>query len=170
MKYLAQVLAYGAFMLLVGVFSAWPDFALRKAGEGKVTLAFSHAGQLLGECRQLSQEELQALPPNMRNPLDCPRGRHDVVVSFVVDGEEVFSRAMPPTGVWGDGEASIYHRLPMAGGAHSVFIGMADSGRESGFDYELDTALDVRDGDHIVIEFDALARKFILKGSVDAID
>lgn len=170
MKYLAQAAAYGFFMLLVAVFSAWPRFDLRGQGEGKVSLAFSHAGKLLGECRRLTQEELQALPPNMRNPVDCPRGRHDIFVSFMIDGRQVLARQLPPTGIWGDGEASIYQRFPLAGGEHSLFVGLTDSGREDVFDYEFAARLLVRDGDHIVIEFDSLQEGFVLKGNNDELD
>jgi hypothetical protein len=170
LKYPAQAIAYGLFMLLVGLFSAWPQFDLRNEGDGKLSLALSHAGKLLGECRRLTPEELQALPPNMRNPVDCPRGRHDIFVSLQIDGQEVYAKVLPPTGIWGDGEASVYHRLPIAGGEHSLFVGLADSGREDGFDYEYVTQFFIRDGDHVVIEFDSMSQGFVLKGGVDAID
>jgi hypothetical protein len=41
-----------------------------------VKLSMSHLGGR--ECRKRTPEELQKLPPNMRAPLDCPRGRSDI--------------------------------------------------------------------------------------------
>ena len=45
-----------------------------------VSLSFSRAGQRIRECRRLTQEELNRLPPNMRKPEDCPRERLPVRV------------------------------------------------------------------------------------------
>ena len=45
----------------------------RDRGQAMVSVSFSHAGQRIQECRILTQEELNKLPPNMRKPEDCPR-------------------------------------------------------------------------------------------------
>jgi hypothetical protein len=73
MRFAGQALAYLLFAALVGVFSVWPKFRLLQPSEALISLTFSHAGQRVGECRQLSQQELNELPPSMRRPADCPR-------------------------------------------------------------------------------------------------
>ena len=76
MKYAGQLIAYAAFFVLVAALSVRPELRLLGDQQAIVSLSFSHAAQRIGECQRLSQEELMALPPNMRKPDRCPRERH----------------------------------------------------------------------------------------------
>ena len=73
MKILYQAIAYAAFVTVVATFSVWPSLRLLGADEALLSVSFSHAAERIGECRRLSQEELNELPPNMRRPDECPR-------------------------------------------------------------------------------------------------
>jgi hypothetical protein len=68
MKLVGQVVLYAAFFALLGVLSVRPRLHLMADDEAIVSISFSHAAKRVGECRRLSQEELMALPPNMRKP------------------------------------------------------------------------------------------------------
>ena len=160
---LKKAAAYAAFAVLIGVFSVWPRYRLINDDEAIVSLTFSHAGQRLQKCRTLSQEELQKLPPNMRNPSDCPRGRHPVEVSFSIDGVEVYHQAHKPSGIWADGESTVYRRETVQAGTHRFTIGMSDSERTGGFDYEQSQQIDLRSGQHLVVEFDQGQQEFIFR-------
>jgi hypothetical protein len=145
------------------VFTIWPRFSQLQEGNAIISLTFSHAGQRVRECRKLSQEELNKLPPNMRKPSDCPRERHPVKVSFSADGQVLYEQILPPSGFWKDGESTIYNRIEIPAGSHELFIGMSDSGSEKGFDYTGQTGFTLAKGQHMVVEFDHLQKTFIFR-------
>ena len=156
-------LAWGLFAVASVVFTIWPRFSQLAEGNGIISLTFSHAGQRLEECRKLTQEELNKLPPNMRKPSDCPRERHPVKVLFSADGQVLFEQSIAPSGYWNDGESTVYYRMELPSGSHELFIGMSDSGRENGFDYSGQTEFTLTDGQHMVVEFNHLQQTFIFR-------
>lgn len=160
MKYLLQFVSYALFAVVVGLFSIWPRYALLQQDEAIISLTFSHAAELIGECRRLSQEELNELPPNMRKPDECPRERHPLILQFGIDGETVYEANLPPSGLWRDGKTDVYRRLRVGAGEHTLFIGMRDSGRTTGFDYQRDFQLSIGPGQNIAIGFDESAGQF----------
>ena len=159
----SRIAAYGLFAVAASAFSAWPVFKLINPDQAVISLTFSHAGQRVAECRRMTQDELNKLPPNMRKPMDCPRERKPVTVVFRVDGENVYQETLPPSGIWSDGESTVYVRIPVSAGEHRFFIGMTDSGRVAGFDYELDTSVNLRPEQHMVVEFDSERKTFVFR-------
>jgi ferredoxin/coenzyme F420-reducing hydrogenase delta subunit len=162
-KNAASVLAWGLFAVSAGLFSAWPQFGLLQNGDAMLSLSFSHAGQRLQECRVLSQDELNKLPPNMRKPSDCPRERNPLQVTLSADGEVLYKQTLQPSGIWKDGESTVYKRLALPAGKHKLFIGMSDSGRNTGFDYSGEATINFKKGQHVVVEFEHIQREFIFK-------
>ena len=157
------VTAYALFMIFVGWLSVWPRYQLIEQGQAMVSLSFSHAGQLIRECRMLTQEELNKLPPNMRKADDCPRERLPVRIAFSSDGTTLYEASRPPTGLWNDGESNVYQRMVIPAGKQKLFIGMIDSRREEGFDYSLEQEIDFLPGQHVVVEFDSIHQTFVFK-------
>ena len=160
MKYTGQLIAYALFAAVVGLFSIWPTYRMIGEQEALISVSFSHAARLLGECRTLTQEELNALPPNMRKPTSCPRGRHPVYLELRSDGEVIFSATAVPAGIWSDGKSNIYHRVRIPTGRHEIFIGMSDSGNGSVFDYRKSEVLDIAPGQNLVVTFDSMTNAF----------
>lgn len=156
-------LAWLLFAASALVFTIWPRFSQLKEGNAIISLSFSKAGQRLQECRQRSQEELNKLPPNMRQPADCPRQRHPVDVQFSADGQVLYQQSLSPSGFWKDGESTVYYRVEIPAGSHELFIGMNDSGRKDGFDYTGQTELSLSERQHMVVEFDHLNKSFIFR-------
>ena len=150
-----QALFYGFFAVAASAFAAWPAVNLMQPGQGMVSLTFSHAGRRIGECRLLSQAELDKLPPNMRKTSDCPRERWPVRVELRIDGKVLYNEVLPPSGIWNDGESNAYARFPISSGPHHVFIGMNDSGGGPEFDFRMDSRISVLPEQHIVVEFDS---------------
>ena len=163
MKHLGEILMYTVFTVVVGVLSVWPSYELVDENHAIVSLVFSHAGERIGECRKFSQEELNELPPNMRKPADCPRERHPVRVELRSGDQVLYEETLAPSGVWADGKASIYQRMMVSSGAHELFVGMNDSGEQSGFDYERSVTLDLTPGRNLVIRFDAQTQQFLIR-------
>lgn len=163
MKYLMQVIAYGAFMAIVGVLSVWPKYELLDDDWAIISLAYSHAGKRIGECRRLTQEELDELAPNMRKPIECPRKRHPINVEFHADGLVLYRDILPPSGLWADGKATVYRRLQVRAGERTLFIGMNDSGGGDGFDHEMNAVQTISSGQNLVIDFDEVQQKFVFR-------
>ncbi|MEJ8569357.1 4Fe-4S binding protein [Elongatibacter sediminis] len=159
----ARGLGAALFAVAAGAFSSWPVFELLGPEESVLSLSFSHAGQRVSECRRLTQDELNDLPPNMRKPMDCPRERRPLRVELRADGEVLYQRTLEASGLWSDGESTVYARFTLPAGTHRMFVGMADSGRETGFDYRHERAVTLRPGQHVVIDFDPANDRFRIR-------
>ncbi len=155
MKVVGQLVAYAAFIILLGALSSWPELRLMGDDEAYVSISFSHAAERVGECRRLSQEELMALPPNMRKPDDCPRERHPLRVVLLMDEQTLYQATLPPTGIWADGKSTVYQRIRVAAGVHNFSIYINDSGKPGSFDFENSATISLLPGQNLVIYFDA---------------
>lgn len=162
MKLLIEIGMYALFIAVVGALSVWPDYELVENDRAIVSLVFSHAGERIGECRQLSQDELNELPPNMRKPADCPRERHPVRVEFRSGDSALYRATLLPSGIWADGKSSVYQRVEVQAGMHKLFVGMNDSGTEN-FDYSESVSIDLEPGRNLVIQFDEEAQQFLIR-------
>ncbi len=160
MKLIGQLVAYAAFFVLLGSLSVRPRLRLMAEDEAIVSVSFSHAAKRVGECRRLSQEELMALPPNMRKPEDCPRERHPLQIVLLIDDQKLYEATLPPTGLWADGKATAYQRIRVSAGAHDFAIRMNDSGTSGSFDFENSSTITLLPGQNLVIYFDADSQQF----------
>lgn len=163
MKLLWEILAWVAFSAVVGLLSVWPRFEVVEAETAIVTITFSHAAQRVGECRQLTQEELNKLPPNMRKPSDCPRERFPVRIELRSGGNILYQDVLLPSGIWSDGKSNIYKRVEIDAGVHDLFVAMNDSGGDDSFDYENAAQLEVTPGRNVVIRFDPESEQFLIR-------
>ena len=107
MKAIGQIVFFAAFAAVVGLLSIWPSYHVLGPQEALVSVTFSHAGERIGECRKLSQEELNKLAPNMRKPNVCPRERHPLYIELRADDRLVFAQTLSPSGLWNDGKSNI---------------------------------------------------------------
>ena len=160
MKYAAQLVAYTTFFALVAVLSVRPELRLLDDDETIVSLSFSHAGQRVGECTRLSQEELMALPPNMRKADDCPRERHSLQVEFSVDDTVLYASTLVPSGLWRDGKSTVYQRIRITTGSHVLHIRMSDSGTPGQFNFAHTETVDMQPGRNLVVFFDPASQRF----------
>jgi hypothetical protein len=163
MKVLAEVLMYAVFIVVIGVLSVWPPYELIEDDRAIISLVFSHAGDRIAECRILSQEELNKLPPNMRKPSDCPRERHPVRVALRSGERMLYEDTLLPSGIWSDGKASIYKRVEVRAGRHEVFVGMNDSGGSDDFDPTDAAVVNLEPGRNLVIQFDEETDQFLIR-------
>ena len=163
MKIVGQCIAYAGFFALVALLTARPELRLLADDQAIVSLSFSYAAQRIGECTRLSQEELNALPPNMRKPDHCPRERHPLYVELLIDDTERYKATLRPSGIRSDGKATVYKRIAVAAGPHVVTIRMNDSGA-TGFDeFSASRSLSLRPGQNLVVYFDADTHQFIFE-------
>lgn len=163
MQLARQGVAYGIFCAFVWFLASHPAYRVLDADEAVISLTFSHAGQRVGECRSLTQDELNELPPNMRKPDSCPRERHPVFVSLTANGELWFESMLQPSGIWQDGKANVYRRLRAPAGSYQLRLGMSDTGSLDSFDVEQAVGVTLRPGQNLVIGFDDLSGKFTIE-------
>ncbi len=148
-----QVVLFALFAATIGLFSNYPRYRHLLPDQALLKLSFSHPGQLVSECRQRPPEELAALPPNMRNPMDCPRERSPVTVELALDGSVLARREVQPAGLSRDGPSTVYARFAVPAGSHRLSVRLNDSVREPGYNFMRDEHLDIRPGQVIVVDF-----------------
>ena len=162
MKRVAEIAMYTASATFVGPLPAWPPYTNLDDDRAIISLVFSHAGKRVSECRQLTQEELNELPPNMRTMNDCPRERHPVRVELRSGTEILYEATLLPSGIWADGKASIYRRIEVPSGTHKLFVGMNDSGGAD-FDYEKSLTMDLAPRRNLLVQFDGQTSEFLIR-------
>jgi hypothetical protein len=150
---IGQLIAYSLFALVVGYFATRPAYTHLGPGKAVVKLSFSHAGAHIEECRQLTQEELNRLPPNMRRPMDCPRERVPLLIEVDLDGELIYRDVLQPSGLANDGSSSAYKKFPVDAGQHLLVARLRDSRRTDGFDHEKSASVTLEPQQNFVIDF-----------------
>ena len=159
-RYIGQFITYAAFAAGIGLFSVWPAYRMLEPNDALISVTFSHAAKRVGECRELTQAELNELPPNMRKPNSCPRERHPTYLELRADDEVIFSAMLLPSGLWEDGKSNVYNRTILPAGSYRLFVGMNDSGTSDGFDYEHAETIDLRPEQNLVVSFDDASNSF----------
>lgn len=129
-----QSLAWLLFMAATGVFAQWPLYSPVPQGHGELKLSMAHLTERLEPCRQLSAEEIAALPPNMRVVEQCPRGRVSAFVELEADGALLFEGAVRPVGLARGGRTYLQARWSLPAGNYQLELRLRDSPREAGFD------------------------------------
>jgi hypothetical protein len=162
-RVLGQVLVLTALFAMVALFSDWPRYQQLAPETAIIKLSFTHGSNRQAECRRRTAEELARLPPNMRKPLECPRGRRAVYVEFDVDGRPLLRASLPPSGLSGDGPSRIYQKFLVPIGAHSVVVRMRDTPRTEGFDYEKSGDVVLATNQNLVVDFRAEAGGFVFR-------
>ncbi|MEE9157544.1 MAG: hypothetical protein V3U60_04050 [Gammaproteobacteria bacterium] len=160
LQIIAQIVAFALFAAAVGYFSSAPVYTHLAPDKALIKLSFSHPGKRPG-CRRLSPEEIAALPPNMRRPVECPRERLPVLVELVLDGNLLFRDLLPPSGLWRDGASTVYQRFTVDAGSHRLIARLRDSAREDGFDYEHAAKIELAPQQNFVVDFRADTGGFI---------
>jgi hypothetical protein len=158
----AQLALYVPLMALIGYFSTEPRFTTLGPDEALVRLSFIHAAERRQPCRERSAEELAQLAPNMRAALDCPRERAMLLVELEVDGRIALRREVPPAGVQRDGNATVYHRLPLPAGRHRIVARLRDRPGE-GFNFVGETTLELAPGAALLIDFSKAKGGFVFR-------
>ncbi len=151
--YLGQAIVYGTIAVLLGYFSTSPAYVHFPADKAQLVISFTHAGQRAVPCRKLTPEEIEQLAANMRRAEVCERERLPLYVELVLDGKTLFSASLPPTGLSRDGAAHVHERFTVAPGRHDLSVGLRDSARTAGFDYQSEAVVELSPGRNFVVDF-----------------
>lgn len=139
------------------VLSAWPAWRTIPEGTAVVKLSFSHGGQR--QCRALTAEEREALPPNMRRREVCDRERPPLNVELDIDGATVLAAELPPTGLAGDGPSQVYERFVVPAGTHDIAVRLSDTPAD-GFEYAAERRVTLAPAQSLAIDFAPAAGGF----------
>lgn len=159
----AQIAVMTLILAAVAVLTDWPRYHQIPAQSAIIKLSFTHGSNRQAECRKRTAEELAKLPPNMRKPLECPRGRGPVYVELDMDGRTIYRASLPPSGISGDGPSRVYQRFVVPAGLHAVAARMRDTARTEGFDYVKSGEVALAAGDNFVVDFSAAAQGFVFR-------
>ena len=153
-KIIGQGLFYIIIAVALGYLSASPTWTHLPEVQALIKISFSHGAERKIPCHKRTRQELMALAPNMRNPVDCTRERLPVYVEIIVDGETLIAEDLPPMGLAKDGQSKIYRRIAIAPGTHRLEVGIRDTDRASGFDYELRKTVDLVSRQNLIVDFE----------------
>jgi len=162
-RLILQILNYTVFMGLVWYFSFSPPYVRLAPDESMITLALSHAGKPVQECRKNTQEEMAKLAPNMRVLEDCPRERSPVRIEVLMDDESVIDKTVDPPGLYKDQGVDIYHSVKVPTGDHRIVIRMNDSVLVDGPTHQYQQAVSLEPAQLLVIQFNGGQNQFILR-------
>ncbi|MCC6948398.1 MAG: hypothetical protein IT539_11580 [Bradyrhizobiaceae bacterium] len=166
---IAQLRVAGQIAVFIAVFagvaalSDWPSYHQIPPQSAVVKLSFTHVADRVAACRERTKEELEKLPPNMRNPLECSRRRGAVYVELDIDGRTVYRGSLQPSGLSGDGPARVYERFVVPVGAHGIAVRMRDTGRSEGFDHAKSGEVVLASNQNFVIDFRREANGFVFQ-------
>ncbi len=150
----------GLVFLGAAALSNRPTYRSLPDGAGVLTLSFSHGADRKAACRKATEEELAALPANMRRPEICPRARPSIRIEFDIDGRRILDADVPPSGIAGDGPSRVHQRFVLPSGPHEVAIRLRDRlGGE--FAWQAARRIEIGAGEHRVIDFRADAGGFV---------
>lgn len=162
-KWFAQALCFALFMLVLGYFSTAPAYHHLAKSEALVRLSISHAGQLVGECRDRTDAELNKMSRNMRAAQDCPRARSPVTIEVDLDGKPLYREIIPASGLSHDGASTVYRRFATPAGEHRLTVRINDSAKVQGFNYQRSEVVQLQPAQVLVIDFNRQQGGVIIK-------
>jgi hypothetical protein len=148
---IGQIVLYGAFAAFIGYFSTNPIYKQIPDDVALVKLSMSHLGGR--ECRKRTAEELAKLPPNMRAPLDCPRGRSDTKIVLELDDKPFYEVIMKPTGLSRDGVGTVFKRFELKAGTYKLAARMNDNLVNPGYNFVKEEQITLKPAQVLVIDF-----------------
>ncbi len=148
-----------AVVLGTALFSAWPAWQSMAEDHGLVRLSFTHSGAR--NCRDRTEEELAALPRNMRQAQVCDSRRLPVYVEMDLNGATVFARDLAPTGLSGTGPSRIYAKFELPAGPYDIDLRLRDDPTLEGYTNTATRQVQIGPGQSLAIDYNAEAGGFI---------
>lgn len=150
-------------MTLIWYFSFSPPYVRLTPEQSMITLALSHAGKPVQECRKKSPEEMAKLAPNMRVLEDCPRERSPVKIEVLMDNNPVIDQVVDPPGLYKDQGVDIYHSVKVPVGDHRLEIRMNDSVTVDGPTHHFEQSVSLAPAQLLVIQFNNAQNQFVIR-------
>lgn len=117
---LAAAFVVGSFLALGGLtrlpYRAHPD------DDARLRLSWRIRGEQAGGCRTPTAEELERLPPHMRNPDACVGSVPPFHLEVVADDRPVVSDTVRPSGARGDRPVYVFRDVALSPGLHRIRV------------------------------------------------
>jgi len=160
-----RLLGGGVVTLGVVLGTAWlsagPAWQSLPEDSAMLRVSFAYSGDR--DCRTRTEEELEALPRNMRMAQECSRRRNPVGVAITLDGAAIYDETVKPSGLAGSGPSRLYERFVLPAGTHEVAVALrADAGAPE-VTHAAAFTLALAPGEAAAIDFDATAGAFVLR-------
>ena len=81
-----------------------------------IKLSLNHAADRVEECIKLTPQQINERAMKGEPINECERARRPLAVELEVDGDDGPVPGRLPSGLWGDGPASVYERLAIEPG------------------------------------------------------
>ena len=155
MNRVVQALLYAAFAAVIGYFSIAPGYRYADPGLATIKLSLSHAADRVEACVKPTPQEIneRALAGKALN--ECSRERLPLTIELDIDGTRVQQVTATPSGLWNDGPSSVYERLSVEPGEHTITVRLRDTARTDGWDYEYSERATLVAGRYFTITFRA---------------
>lgn len=161
----AALVAAAAMLALVALSSVSV-----RAGDPRgasIRLSWRAVGERAEECREVSPEELAALPAHMRAPRICERRLLPFRLLVSLDGKQVLRERLQPAGASGDRPVYVDRELRVDPGRHRIELrfdvewppGVEARAPEPSFDRELDLGA----GELQLVTLDSDTRRFVVR-------
>ncbi len=164
LRWFGQAVIYAGMALWLGYFANQPVYTHLPPDQALIKMSIVHGAQRKGECRRRTKEELEAMNPNMRTPLDCPRERLPIHIEILLDGDRLYDESVTAAGLAHGGTTRAYQRFPVVAGRHELVARMVDSARTEGYDFERAAIVELAPGENFVIDFRAESGGFLFDG------
>ena len=155
MNKVVQALLYVVFAVFIGYLSIAPAYQYADPGLAAIKLSLSHAADRVEECVKLTPQEINERALAGKPLSECERERLPLTIELEIDGVIVFRDEPRPSGLWNDGPASVYERIEVAPGSHTITARLRDSRRDTGWDYSHSDEVVLRSGRYFTITFRA---------------
>lgn len=116
----AVALAAG-FLAALGVLSRAP-IAGEHAGRSALLLTWRVRSEEVGRCRTPTPEEMERLPPHMRNPDACVGPVPPYRLTAEVGGDLVIETLVEPSGARGDRPLYVFRKIALEPGTYDVRV------------------------------------------------
>jgi hypothetical protein len=153
LRYLGQAILYALFFLPLVYLTSAPDYRQLPPDMAELKIAIRHAGQVVGECTDLSSEDFANLAANMKRPQVCPRERSPLQLQLIVDGETLYRATVPASGLHNDGMSSMYQRFAVPSGNHQLRLQMNDDVNIEGPTWSLEQDVELAPAQVMVASF-----------------
>jgi hypothetical protein len=90
--------------------------------EAAIRLSWRAVGEPIERCRVVTPEELEALPPHMRQREICERRLAPFRLRVSLDGADVADEEVFPSGARGDRPTYVFRELRVAPGSHHLKV------------------------------------------------
>ncbi len=160
-----RLLKGGVITLAVVLGTAWlsanPSWQSLPEGSAVLRVSFAYSGAR--NCRDRTEEEIAALPRNMRTAQECSRRRNPVGVAILIDGSPIYDETVRPSGLAGSGPSRLYESFVLPAGNHGVTVTLRADAGDAEVTHAADFTLALAPGDSAAIDFDATAGEFVLR-------